>query len=369
MSDPCAFCGSIEPLTREHVFGQWVSKIGLDLSPVRHKAGPLNGLPRDMGEQPPYRQTVKKFCASCNNGWMSQLEGAAQRVLTPLVLGELGAIASEDQAVIAMWAQKTALTAMLLSSEEQREGGYGLSQAEYRALYERRDRMEPLDASRFWVGRYEGMAGFWAVRVTPLAVRIPGAPEPDLPQGYAMTIVLGELILHGLRFTTPALEVDVTMDLGMPQLWPSHVSVSWPAGQPCTEASFLRFADVKMLRSTFEHVELRPWTPAAELPPSAIVDGKVRLPALCGKHALYYPIALLEEAFRGRFYAFATGCECPIAYLIQTESDGAHCKAAGALDGISEMYERLPGDEVFIRDETGGFVCKRLPADAMNVST
>lgn len=368
MPDSCAFCGSIEPLTREHVFGQWVSKIGLDLSPVRHQAGPLNGLPRDMGEQPPYRQTVKKFCAACNNGWMSQLETAAQRVLTPLILGESGTIEPEDQALIAMWVQKTTLTAMLLFSKEQRKEGYGLPQAEYAALHDGRERMQPLEASRFWVGRYDGTAGFAAVDVTPLTVRIPGVPEPDLPQGYAMTIVLGELIVHGLRFTTPALEVDVAMDLGMSQLWPSRVSVSWPAGQPCTEEAFWRFAAGEMLRSTVEDVELRPWKGATELPPSVVVEGNVKLPALCRKHFLYYPISLAEEALRGIFNAFTMTCECQTAYLIQTESDGAHCKAAGTPDWISEMYENLPGDEVLIRDQEGVFVCKRLPADAMTVA-
>lgn len=95
MPESCAFCGSVGPLTREHVFGQWVSRTGLDLTPMRHHAGPLNALPRDMGEQPPFRQTVKSFCASCNNGWMSNLETVAQRVLTPLILDEPGTIALE----------------------------------------------------------------------------------------------------------------------------------------------------------------------------------------------------------------------------------------------------------------------------------
>jgi hypothetical protein len=363
MPSSCAFCGSKEPLTREHVFGQWVSKIGLNLSPVRHRAGPLNSLSRDMGEQPPYRQTVKNFCAACNNGWMSRLEAAAQRVLTPLILGGSGTIAVEDQAVIAAWVQKTALTAMLVSSKEQRDGGYGLSQAEYTALYERRDRMQPLDSSRFWVGRYEGTAGFWAVRVTPLVVRLTGMREPDFPHAYAMTIVLGELVLHGLRFTTPDLEVDLTMGLAMPQLWPSREPVPWPAGEPCTEASFLRFADGKMLRSEVEHLELGPWAPATELPQSVIVGDRVELPALCRKHVLYYPIALLAEVLQGRFYAFVTACECPEAYLIQTQSDGAHCKAAGGAEEISEVYENLPGDEFLIPDQANGFVCKRVTAD------
>lgn len=360
MPDPCAFCGSTEPLTREHVFGQWVSKIGLDLNPVQHRAGPLNGLPRDMGEQAPFRQTVKSFCASCNNGWMSRLEVAAQRVLTPLILGGSATITPADQAVIATWVQKTALTAMLISSKEQRESGYGLSPTEYTALYEHRDLVRPLDASRFWVGQYEGPAGFCAVRVTPLTVRLSGVAEPDVPQCYLMTIVLGNLALQGLRFTTPAFEIEAINGLGMPQLWPSHAPVSLPAGQPCTETTFLRFADGRLLQSTVEHVELRPWTHAAELPRSAIVDGKVRVPALCGKHFYYYPVAILEEAFRGRFYAFMTACECQIAYLIQTEPDGAHCKAAGASDSIGQMYEDLPGDEFVIRDETGEFVCKEV---------
>lgn len=360
MPDACAFCGSVEPLTREHIFGKWVSKIGLDLSPVPHRAGPLNGLPRDIGLQPPYRQTVKDSCSSCNNGWMSQLEVTAQRVLTPLILGKPVVIAPQDQALITMWAQKTALTAMLVSSDEQRADGYGLSHSEYTALYERRHRMVPMEASRYWMGRYEGTAGFWSVRVVPFTIRISGVPEPDVPQGYATTIVLGELVLHGLRFTTPALEVDVTMDLGMPQLWPARLPVRWPAGQPCSAASFLRLADAKMLRSTVEHVVLRPWTQAAELPRSTISQGLVEVPALCRRHTICYPVSLLEEALRGTFYAFGTACACPFGYLIQTESDGAHFKAAGPSNAISEMYEQLSGKERIIRDFAGEFFCKKI---------
>ena len=356
-------------MTREHVFGQWVSKIGLDRSTVRHKAGPLNRLGRDMGTRPPYQQTVKSFCAACNNGWMSRLEATARRVLTPLILGEAGTITVQDQATIAAWVQKTALTAMLVSSEEERAGGYGLPATEYTGLYARRDRMQPLDATRFWVGEYDGDPGFWSVRVTPLTVRIAGIPEPELPQAYAMTIVLGQLVLHGLRFTTPVLAIDVTMDLGMPQLWPSLGPASWPFGQPCTAASFLSVADGKMLRSTAERVELRPWTPASELPQSDAARGMVELPTLCGKHSVFYPSPLVEEAARGRFYAFATMCECPVAYLIQTELDGAHCSAADEPDVISEVYESLPGEEVLLGDHDGAFVCKRLPTESHDVTT
>lgn len=83
-------------MSREHVIGRWVSKTGLDIAPVRHHAGPLNRVPRDMGQQPPFRQTVKDICAACNNGWMARLEDTAQRVLPPLIRGESGTIPIED---------------------------------------------------------------------------------------------------------------------------------------------------------------------------------------------------------------------------------------------------------------------------------
>ncbi|WP_181762638.1 hypothetical protein [Pseudarthrobacter sp. B4EP4b] len=362
MSISCAFCGSTQPLTREHVFGQWVSKIGLDLSPARHHAGALNGLPRDMGVQPPYRLQVKNFCAPCNNGWMSQLEKAAQRVLTPFILGKPGTIAVEDQAVIAMWAQKTALTAMLLSSEKRRDEGYGLAPSEYTALYKQRERMQPLDASRIWVGKYAGTDGFSGVRVTPLVMRVPWSPEPDVPQGYALTIVLGQLVIQGLRFTSPALEVDVTTELQMPQLWPSSAALQWPGGQPCTEESFLSFADGKMIRSTVEPLELHPWRPAVDVAQSILVEDQVKVPAMCKKHVISYPAALLREAMRGSFYAFLRECECGVTYLIQTDSDRSRFRAHD--NAALEIYANLPGEERSIQNHAGKFVCKRLPADA-----
>ena len=46
------------------------------------------------------------------------------------------------------------------------------------------------------------------------------------------------------------------------------------------------------------------------------MGGTIELPAICGKHVVYYPAALVGEAMRGRFYAFGTAYECPMTYLI-----------------------------------------------------
>ena len=69
-----AFCGLSGTLTGEHVLGGWLSKIGLDMTPVPHRAGWLNRIGRDLGNRPPFRQEVRTVCGDCNHGWMSRLE-------------------------------------------------------------------------------------------------------------------------------------------------------------------------------------------------------------------------------------------------------------------------------------------------------
>jgi hypothetical protein len=292
---------------------------------------------------------------------MSQLEVVAQRVLTPFILGAPGKIEVADLGAVAAWVQKTALTAMLVSTEEDRGQGYGLPTSEYGALYALRDEPRPLPASKFWLRQYNGVRG-WSVRVTPLAVRVDGMPEPNRPQGYAMTIVLGQLVLHGVRFTTPSLQLEVSTQLALRQLWPSAGPVAWPSETPLDDDTFLAFVGGKHFRSTERNIELRPWTPATELSQSETIGDMIELPTICGKHVVYYPLALVHEARCGRFYAFVRVCDCPTAYLIHTEPDGAHCKAADTADVVAELYERLPGDEFVIEHEHGTSTCKRLTA-------
>lgn len=355
----CPFCGSTGKLTAEHVLGNWLSRIGLDLEPVPHGAGPLNRVGQGLGVRPPFRQTVR-VCAECNNGWMSRLEVVAGRVLTPFILGEPGQIEAQDVGAIAVWLQKTALTAMLVSSEDQRNAGYGLPSSEYRELWGLlRDEVQPLPASQFWIGRYEGVRD-WSVRVTPLVVTAQGLPELQQPQGYAMTIVLGQLVLHGVRFTTPSLQVELTTRHQLPQLWPTTGPITWPRGATVVDAGFLGFAGGKDLQSTEHQIQVLPWNPATDLPQSKVVDGRVELPVACGQHTTDYPTSLVNEAMHGRFYAFETVCDCPTAYLIHTEPDGAHCKAIGTAEDISDLYENLAGEEIVIRDRHGLFLCKRL---------
>jgi hypothetical protein len=115
------------------------------------------------------------------------------------------------------------------------------------------------------------------------------------------------------------------------------------------------------LRVAGGELRLQPWTHAAHLPQSTFENGTVKVPALCRKHDVYYPAALLQEAHQGRFYAFMTSCECT-AYLIQTDSNRVRFRGAGEPEGVAAMYSDMDGDEVLICDQVGQFSCKRLPA-------
>lgn len=157
MAGSCAFCDFTGKLSGEHVLGDWLTRIGLDLEPVPHGTGSLNQVGKDLGVRPPFLQKVPDVCGDCHHGWMSRLEVIAQRVLAPFILGEPGEIEVADVGAVAAWIQKTALTAMLVSSEEERAGGYGLPASEYRELYALRNEVQPHPASQFWIGRYEGV--------------------------------------------------------------------------------------------------------------------------------------------------------------------------------------------------------------------
>ena len=168
----CIFCGAKGTMTGEDVLGQWLQRIDLDQGPVPHGTGWLNRMGRHIGTRPPYRQRIRDVCKACNSGWMSRLENTASRVLTPFILGVAGAVEGHDLGAIAAWVQKTCLTAMYVSTAEDRAEGYGLPAAEYRELYEIRDaRSRCRAASSGWAGsmaRWRGRYGWprWSLRST-----------------------------------------------------------------------------------------------------------------------------------------------------------------------------------------------------------
>jgi hypothetical protein len=356
----CVFCGSDDKLTLEHVFPDWLHTIGIATDPVVLVAGPLNRLGRELTPPTPYSTQVRDVCRSCNGGWMKRLEDLAAEVLTPWIRGEPATVQPPDQATIALWLQKTALVSLLVSAASGKMTGQGLPASEYHQLYEQRDAMVPMLASQVWIGHYTGPDRSPLLWVTPLVMRGTGIPESAWPQGYATTLVLGELLLHGVRLTMPMLDVPLDPPPDLLTIYPSLGLIVGPA-QISVDGEVLQdLAAGKAVRALEADIRVEPWKPATELAQSELFGSKVKLPTLCGKHVLYYPEVLVRDAMFDRYVAFIASCECGTAYLVETTHDGAHCKAAGMPDGISELYEELPGEETTLSDRNGIFVFKRL---------
>ncbi|WP_395639725.1 hypothetical protein [Pseudolysinimonas sp.] len=356
----CAFCGSTATLTREHVFGDWLSKIGLGDEPAELVAGSLNQLGKKLGPTRPFQTKVKNVCATCNNGWMGRLEETAKRVLTPLVLGGSGQIERPDQGAIAAWIQKTALMAMYVSSAEDRANGHGLPPQEYALLYRNRDRMEPTANSKFWVGSYSGALRQGGVWVTPIAVNVDGYPEPEFAHGYSMTIALGAVVFHGVRFTELPFGHGVAASPPLVQIWPGSDDAAMPTEASVSNEEFLPVAQGRRLLLGDEGLSLRPLSSAINSPDSELVGTALRMPTPCGKgHFIFYPAAFAQDGMQGRFLWFHVSCDCGIAYLIHVRDDGAHVRSAGEPGRIVAEFEDLPGEELVYDDGTVPFTCKR----------
>lgn len=303
----CVFCGATSNLTREHVLPDWLTQVGLDLTPSEHQFGRLNRVPRQWSSRP-FTTTVKMVCATCNGGWLSALEGAAKPVLAPLIHGESRRLPYEDQALIAAWTCKTSIVSLLQYSKEDRLDGYGVPPSEYTSLYEQRDRREPLPFSQYWIGSYSGGRGF-SIWVTPFVIEVVGAESPpDIPSGYAMTIALGRLLVQGVRFTEPALQVELTTTWGFLDIWPPTDTFPWPNVGVADDEVLDQMNRAQTLTSQTQGVRLSPYRPATELPVSALDGRRIRLPLYCGRHEAFYPAVLVVGSGRAEAGGLAQRC-------------------------------------------------------------
>jgi hypothetical protein len=151
----------------------------------------------------------------------------------------------DDRRLIAAWACKTALVAMLSSSDEQRAKGYGVPPPEYHALYAMREHPEPLPHSQYWIGTYVGERPPGSVRVVPLGIELDGLPAPGEPSAYSLTVMVGPLLVHGVRFTTPSLYVDLATVPELPGIWLASSPVSWPTAVEIDDPAFERMLSGK----------------------------------------------------------------------------------------------------------------------------
>jgi hypothetical protein len=228
-------------MTKEHAWPQWLGE-GEDVEPQqvtrtigfgRSGEHEMTEAPNTVVSKPGSALTarIREVCASCNNGWMSRLETAAEPLLRRLWVPSypLGVttFTSDEATVLATWATKTAWVRERVSNP------VVTPTTEMRlALME--EAMPP-KFTQVWVSRYSGKNNF-SVNVGRLQASHEGEPWN--------TSIRRNILVCLLTFRGLTILVRTDDGWGVPeaflpddkwrQLWPAS-DLLWPPAQEATD--------------------------------------------------------------------------------------------------------------------------------------
>ena len=123
----CAFCRKVRRLSEEHVLGKWIKELfvskGVATEDAYSKLGSVSLTDNVRSEiQYPtvlFEQTVGAVCSSCNNEWMSAMEGRVKHFLSPMIVsGKKTRLTRHDQRHLAAWTLKTLLVFQCMQPEK-----------------------------------------------------------------------------------------------------------------------------------------------------------------------------------------------------------------------------------------------------------
>jgi hypothetical protein len=102
----CAFCPNTSNITGEHIWSSWIGRI---LPTKRYIYRRDEGEEETQWSSTKIDQKTNVVCKTCNETWMSDLEGKAKDFLTPLIRdGKPSILTPEDQSLLAAYAFKHA---------------------------------------------------------------------------------------------------------------------------------------------------------------------------------------------------------------------------------------------------------------------
>jgi len=284
----CCFCGQTGKLSREHVWPKWLRKwpayeAGLQSfgtgQSVREE--PVSSLDPDgriqvsmanVGQESQYLPFVTvPVCSNCNNGWMSQLEQGAKRVLTPLIEGRSHDLNVPDQHLLTFWAVKCFFAYASVFHPQ----NLPFATEELGALRQRR---QAPDGCVVWLGRSKSKFAQVAMSVEPTLVTFVPDGYDNLHSRPAQT-AQSYLAAHGVVFIAhwmPELLLD-TYDLlfdplcrgGLTRVSGALTPLSWPT--TLIEESLLMTQRTRFLTVLHEAVGL-PWEGQTEEEAGRIAD-------------------------------------------------------------------------------------------------
>jgi hypothetical protein len=182
----CLFCGKPAG-SKEHAWPRWlISSLSTDRTSPTEYWNSLNAPPKRW---PGPEFTTRKVCGECNNGWMSELEGAVRMTMGSLVNDLSMWLDEEQQRFLALWSTKTA---MVIEGVKQAKNNF--YSAEQRSMF--RATLVPPPETAIWLGRC-AQSNLLHGEARKLHVSNPTATNP-LEDGCATTFVTGRLVIQVL---------------------------------------------------------------------------------------------------------------------------------------------------------------------------
>lgn len=226
----CIFCGAPAD-SGEHILPRWLQDVLPSDETAVHFRQIGAGGERNEWERKPFRETTNFVCKTCNNGWMSWLEGTSKPILEgaisrggPFQLGEA------SQRVAAAWAIKTVLVFQGTQAAEP------MAPASH-FTYLRETQIPPPSVS-VWIGshyraRFDPINSIYMQKplsMEPLDDKL--VMEAREPFGYFAFLAIGGLsfLVIGHRYRN---RVEITcrepIKDAVSKIWPvTTPAVSWP---------------------------------------------------------------------------------------------------------------------------------------------
>ncbi|MEV6831874.1 hypothetical protein [Amycolatopsis sp. NPDC051102] len=180
---------------------------------------------------------VKVVCASCNNGWMNDLEAGVRSLLPKMIKGRSAQLTKTKQRALATWSLKTI---MMLKYTHSKEDRLVIPDEDYAALFQDR---QPSQIMRIWTAAMTPPVALFGAADHPVDYRcvpLNGDVTIQHTEGaeflranaYVTTLRIGYFVTQVIRIGTPGLLYTVTPSpaLGkhLTPIWPNIGTREWP---------------------------------------------------------------------------------------------------------------------------------------------
>lgn len=235
MPRQCRFCDQ-RANSLEHIWPEWVLDTVKSRQPMRQVIG--KSAPKILKAE----VRIKAVCKTCNEGWMSQLEGTSIPVLRPLIQDIPISLEKEKQNTIVLWATKTA---MLVDAVRPQSMFYTQDECldfRHKSLIPRR--------TIIWLGRFFESA----LCLDGTDIRVDLSKEvTGIANGCVTTILVGHVVIQVVtvralpEYNNTIIGIDPRpgpWDSALIRILPKSPTFMWPPQNSFTNRGTCPFAQV-----------------------------------------------------------------------------------------------------------------------------